>query len=73
MAKKGFRISKEIKEQVINRIKVDGISVTQAATERRSLSKSFDDTETNATRSNICFRFHLHQVSRKVGLHCNDT
>lgn len=33
MAKKGFRISKEIKEHVINRIKVDGISVTQAATD----------------------------------------
>ena len=33
MAKKGFRISKEIKEQIINRIKVDGISVTQSATD----------------------------------------
>jgi len=33
MAKKGYRISKEIKEQIINRIKNDGISVTQAASD----------------------------------------
>jgi transposase-like protein len=33
MAKKGFRISKEIKEQIITRIKTDGVSVTQAAEE----------------------------------------
>lgn len=31
MAKKGYRISKEIKEQTINRIKNDGVSVSQAA------------------------------------------
>ena len=31
MAKKGFKISSEIKNQIINRIKNDGISVTQAA------------------------------------------
>lgn len=31
MAKKGFRISKEIKEETLNRIKNDGISVSQAA------------------------------------------
>jgi transposase-like protein len=33
MAKKGFRISKEIKEQIITRIKTDGVSVTQVAEE----------------------------------------
>jgi hypothetical protein len=33
MAKKGFKISKEIKEETINRIKNDGISVAQAATD----------------------------------------
>ncbi len=31
MAKKSFRIAKEIKEQIINRIKNDGISVAVAA------------------------------------------
>lgn len=31
MAKKKFKISKEIKEETINRIKNDGISVAQAA------------------------------------------
>ncbi len=31
MAKKGFRIAPEIKEQIIGRIKNDGISVSQAA------------------------------------------
>lgn len=31
MTKKGYRISKEIKDQIINRIKNDGISVSQAA------------------------------------------
>jgi len=31
MAKKGFRISNEIKNEIINRIKNDGVSVTQAA------------------------------------------
>ena len=33
MAKKGYKISKEIKEQIINRIKHDGVSVAQAATD----------------------------------------
>lgn len=33
MAKKGHRISQEIKEQIINRIQNDGVSVTQAATD----------------------------------------
>jgi len=31
MAKKGFKISQEIKDQIINRIKNDGVSVTEAA------------------------------------------
>ena len=31
MAKKGYRISKEIKDQILGRIKNDGISVTQAS------------------------------------------
>ena len=31
MAKKGFKISQEIKEEIINRIKNDGVSVAQAA------------------------------------------
>lgn len=31
MAKKAFRIAPEIKEQIINRIKNDGVSVSQAA------------------------------------------
>jgi len=31
MSKKGYRISNEIKEQVLNRIKNDGISVADAA------------------------------------------
>jgi transposase-like protein len=29
--KKGYKVSKEIKDQIINRIKNDGVSVTQAA------------------------------------------
>lgn len=33
MAKKAYRIAPEIKEQIINRIKNDGISVTEAAKE----------------------------------------
>jgi transposase-like protein len=33
MAKKKFKISKEIKEETINRIKNNGISVAQAATD----------------------------------------
>jgi transposase-like protein len=31
MAKKGYRISKEIKDQILGRIKNDGISVTEAS------------------------------------------
>ena len=31
MAKQGFKVSQEVKEQVINRIKNNGISVDQAA------------------------------------------
>jgi len=31
MAKKGFKISNEIKTEIINRIKNDGVSVTEAA------------------------------------------
>ena len=31
MSKRGFRVSKEIKEQIINRIKDDGVSVSQAS------------------------------------------
>lgn len=31
MSKKGYRISKEIKEQVLNRIKNEGVSVANAA------------------------------------------
>ena len=31
MAKKGFRISKEIKKETLNRIKNEGVSVAQAA------------------------------------------
>lgn len=31
MAKKGYKISSEIKEQIINRIKNEGVSVTEAA------------------------------------------
>jgi transposase-like protein len=31
MAKKGYRISNEIKEQVLNRIKNEGVSVSNAA------------------------------------------
>jgi len=31
MAKKGYRISKEIKEQILGRIKNDGVSVSEAA------------------------------------------
>lgn len=31
MSKKAYRISKEIKEQIINRIKNEGVSVKQAA------------------------------------------
>ncbi len=33
MAKKAYRIAPEIKEQIINRIKNDGISVAEAAKE----------------------------------------
>jgi transposase-like protein len=33
MAKKAYRIAPEIKEQIINRIKNDGISITEAAKE----------------------------------------
>ena len=33
MAKKAFRIAPEIKEQIINRIKNDGVTVAQAAKE----------------------------------------
>jgi transposase-like protein len=33
MAKKVYKISQEIKEQIINRIKHDGVSVLQAATD----------------------------------------
>ncbi len=33
MAKKGFKISQEIKKQIINRIKNDGVSVAEAAQE----------------------------------------
>jgi len=31
MAKQGYRISKEIKEQILGRIKNDGVSVSEAA------------------------------------------
>ena len=31
MAKKGYRISKEIKDQILGRIKNDGISITEAS------------------------------------------
>ncbi len=31
MVKKGFKVSQEIKEQIINRIKNDGVSVAEAA------------------------------------------
>lgn len=31
MSKRGFRVAKEIKEQIINRIKNDGVSVSQAS------------------------------------------
>jgi transposase-like protein len=31
MAKKGYKISKEIKDQIINRIKHNGVSVAEAA------------------------------------------
>jgi len=33
MAKKGFKISKEIKKETLNRIKNEGVSVAQAATD----------------------------------------
>lgn len=33
MSKRGFRIAKEIKEQILNRIKNEGVSVSQAATD----------------------------------------
>ncbi len=33
MSKKGYRTSKEVKEQIINRIKNDGVSVQQVAEE----------------------------------------
>ena len=33
MSKKGYRVPKEIKEQIINRIKNDGVSVLEAAKE----------------------------------------
>jgi transposase len=31
MAKQGFRIAKEIKDEIINKLKHDGLSVTEAA------------------------------------------
>ena len=40
MAKKGHRISQEIKQQVINRIKNDGVSVAQAATDHGISTKT---------------------------------
>ncbi len=40
MAKKGHRISQEIKDQVIGRIKNDGISVAQAATDHGISTKT---------------------------------
>jgi transposase len=33
MAKKGYRIAKEIKEEIINKIKHEGLSVTDAGTQ----------------------------------------
>ena len=33
MAKKGYRISTEIKDEIINKIKHDGLNVTDAATQ----------------------------------------
>lgn len=33
MAKKGFKVSQEVKEQIISRIKNDGVSVQQASEE----------------------------------------
>ncbi len=40
MAKQGHRVSKELKDQIINRIKNDGISVAQAATDHGVSTKS---------------------------------
>lgn len=40
MSKKGFRISKEIKDEIINRIKNDGVSVAQAAKDHGVSTKS---------------------------------
>ena len=40
MAKKGHRISNEIKQQILGRIKNDGISVAQAATDHGVSTKT---------------------------------
>ena len=40
MAKKGYRVSSEIKQQIISRIKNDGVSVAQAAQDHGVSTKS---------------------------------
>ena len=40
MSKKGYRISSEIKDQILGRIKNDGVSVVQAATDHGLSAKT---------------------------------
>lgn len=40
MAKKGYRVSSEIKQQIISRIKNDGVSVAEAAQDHGVSAKS---------------------------------
>lgn len=52
MSKKGFKISKEIKDQIIDRIKNHGVSVTQAAEDHGISSKTiYRWLQTKATNS----------------------
>ncbi len=58
MAKRGHRISKEIKEQIINRIKNDGISVTQVAEDHGVSTKTIYLWLGNKARGSVSILTH---------------
>jgi transposase-like protein len=58
MAQKRHRISKEIKEQIINRIKHDGISVAQAAEDHGISTKSIYVWLGNQARGSVSLLAH---------------
>lgn len=58
MGKRGYKVSKETKEEIINRIKNDGVSVSQAAADHGVSTASIYSWLGNTAKSSVSLLEH---------------